>query len=311
VETLVGPDDVGRRLDVYLAERLGGSSRSRSRELIQRGEVKLNGASARPGVRLRVGDTVSHPASAGAPATAPSARPEPEPIPLTVLHEDADVVVLDKPTGMVVHPSPGHRTGTLVHALLARYPELRVAEGERPGIVHRLDKDTSGLMLVARHEAALRALQEEFRARRARKEYTLLACGALVPPSGVIEGPIGRHPRNRLKMAVIGAGRPASTAYEMMAEAPGYSLARARIHTGRTHQIRVHLASIHRPIAGDALYGGCEAPELARQFLHSSRLGIALPSGEWGEWESPLPSDLSRTLELLGLGEVGARERGV
>ncbi len=292
------PSDEGRRLDVFLASRLEGESRSSAQQLIASGGVLLNGRPARPSARLGPGDTVSVAlAGLGAPGPSPLV---PEDVPLDVVYEDEDVVVLDKPAGMVVHPSPGHERGTLVHALLARYPELGAEGGERPGIVHRLDRDTSGLMLVARHARAHRYLQDLLRERRVLKEYTLLCCGELSPPAATIEAPISRHPRDRLRMAVVSTGRPAVTEYRTLRALAGHTLASARPITGRTHQIRVHFASIVHPIAGDSLYGGCSAPGLRRQFLHSSRLELTLPSGRTCKWHSPLPPDLEATLAALG-----------
>ncbi len=299
----VEPSRAGERLDAYLAATLPGVSRSQASELIRTGAVLLNGVRAKPSTKVQAGDIVSLAGPLPAPA---QTRLEPEEIPLGVVYEDADVVVLDKAAGMVVHPSAGHETGTLVHALLARYPELRgeVTEpgsvaAQRPGIVHRLDKDTSGLMLVARNTRSLRYLQDAMRERRVLKEYTLLCCGALDPPSGRIDAPVGRHPTNRLRMAVVSNGRAALTEYETLESLGRYTLALARLHTGRTHQIRVHFSSVGYPLAGDSLYGKCTAPGLSRQFLHSSRLALELPSGRHAEWSSPLPSDLAECLATV------------
>jgi 23S rRNA pseudouridine1911/1915/1917 synthase len=249
-----------------------------------------------------LGDEVTVGRKHSAPAVA---HLEPEDIPLKIVYEDEDLVVIEKPAGMVVHPSAGHSSGTLVHALLARYPELRSGDArpgdeERPGIVHRLDKDTSGLMLVARTQHSLRYLQAAMHDRQVLKEYTLLCCGPLDPASARIEASIGRHPGNRLKMAVVSTGRPSVSEYETMQTLPQHTLTLARLHTGRTHQIRVHFASIGRPIAGDRLYGGCALPGLERQFLHASRLGLTLPGGKHVEWQSPLPEDLEKCLLAAG-----------
>lgn len=298
----VGPELAGERFDVYLAGSLPDLSRSRASELIRSGAALLNGVPAKPSARVQAGDLVSVVALPSTPRT----ELEPEDIPLQVVYEDSDLLVLDKPAGMVVHPSAGHETGTLVHALLARYPELRGAAwapGEaveqRPGIVHRLDKDTSGLMLVARNARSLRYLQDALRERRVLKEYTLLCCGAPSPPDGRIDAPVGRHPTNRLKMAVVSTGRQALTEYETRELLGPHTLMLARLHTGRTHQIRVHFAAIGHPLAGDALYGRCTAPLLERQFLHSSRLALVLPNGRHAEWSSPLPSDLAACLDAV------------
>ncbi len=293
----VTADQVGQRLDVYLAARLPNVSRSQVRTLLNSGGALVNGAAAKPATKLREGDIIR--VVVPLPAL-PGVRLEPEEIPLAVVYEDENLVVLDKPAGMVVHPSAGHATGTLVHALLARYPELGEEGSQRPGIVHRLDKDTSGLMLVARNLGTLHYLQNLLRERRVLKEYTLLCCGGLEPQQARIEAPIARDPGNRLRMAVVSHGRAAATEYHTVARLTSHTLARARLETGRTHQIRVHFAAIGRPLAGDALYGRCTAPLLERQFLHSSRLGLILPGGEYKEWRSPLPHDLQDCLRALG-----------
>lgn len=298
---VAGHEAVDQRLDRFLSAELG-VSRSQAQTAIRLGDVLLNGAQAKSSARTQPGDVVTVLRNHAPWAVPPL---EPEDIPLTVVYEDEHLVVIEKPAGMVVHPSAGHSSGTLVHALLARYPELRtrddrVGDGERPGIVHRLDKDTSGLMLVARTYDSLRYFQAAMRDREVLKEYTLLCCGTLVPASARIEAPIGRHPGNRLKMAVVSTGRSSLTEYETAQALPHHTLALARLHTGRTHQIRVHLASIGRPVAGDALYGGCVAQTLSRQFLHASRLGLVLPNGRRAEWHSALPADLAACLLALG-----------
>lgn len=285
----------GQRLDVAMANMVPDLSRSELKMLISEGKVHLNDHNVKPSTKVAEGDIVS----IAIPPRQASSVPVAEDIPLSVVYENSDVVVLDKSAGMVVHPSAGHESGTLVNALLARYPELGNSEEQRPGIVHRLDKDTSGLMLVARNKRALWYLQDELRKRRAHKEYTLLCCGTLRPPSGTIEAPIGRSPANRLKMAVVSTGREAWTGYETLETLGRFTLARAALHTGRTHQIRVHFASVGHPLAGDTLYGNCRVEGLKRQFLHSSRLVVRLPNGEQMEWTSPLPSDLQCVLDKL------------
>jgi 23S rRNA pseudouridine1911/1915/1917 synthase len=298
------PEDAGgQRFDVFVAAA-AGMSRTQARAAVEAGDALLNGTPARPSVKLRPGDAVALPS---APPPAGAGRElAAEDIPLDVVHEDSDVAVIDKPAGMVVHPAAGHDTGTLVHALLGRYPELRGEGGDRPGIVHRLDKDTSGLMLVARNARSMAFLQDALREHRVLKEYTLLCCGTVRPPRGSIEAPIGRHPANRLRMAVVSSGRAALTEYETVRTFPRHTLALARLHTGRTHQIRVHFASAGHPLAGDALYGACTAPALGRQFLHSSRLALTLPNGRPMEWRSPLPPDLARCLAAVTAGPPGA-----
>ncbi len=300
-----GPEAVDLRLDTYVSAKLG-ISRSQARSAILLGSVLLNGVRAKPSARIHSTDEVT----ALRPRPAPAASPlEPEDIALSVVYEDEHLVVIDKAAGMVVHPSAGHASGTLVHALLARFPELRTGDDrlvdhERPGIVHRLDKDTSGLMLVARTYDSLRYLQAAMRDRQVLKEYTFLCCGTLLPTSARIEAPIGRHPGNRLKMAVVSTGRSSLTEYETVQALPQHTLALARLHTGRTHQIRVHLASIGHAVAGDPLYATGvvrRGPDgLGRLFLHSWRLELLPPSGEQLlRLTAPLPPELQGVLDKL------------
>ncbi len=280
---------------MFLAEQIGQVSRSRVQALIGSGKVLLNGVPARASTRLRPRDVVQFPRSVPVEPVLPG----PENIPLSVVYEDMDLLVIEKPPGMVVHPSPGHASGTLVNALLARYPDIGKEGGQRPGIVHRLDKDTSGLMLIGRNAYSTQYLQDQLREHKVLKEYTLLCCGVLQPPTGRIEGPIGRDPRNPLRMGIVSSGREAVTSYETLAVRDNRSLVLARLHTGRTHQIRLHFSSVGHAIAGDSLYGRCEAPGLHRQFLHASRLALTLPDGRQMEWRSMLPADLRPTLDRL------------
>lgn len=292
----------GMRIDLFLAGARTDLTRSLVQAMLRAGAVALDGRGPAPSTRVRPGQVIRLPTAA--PAAAAGSHPEPEPVSFAVVYEDADVVVIDKPPGLVVHPAPGHESGTLVNGLLARYPELSSREGERPGIVHRLDKDTSGLIIVARNQAALHFLQGQMQRRQALKEYTLLCCGRLRRERGTLEGSIGRHPRDRKRMAVVSTGRAAVTEYEVQEVLGTYTLALARLATGRTHQIRVHFASAGHALAGDALYGGCECAGLSRQFLHSSRLALTLPSGANAEWTSPLPNDLAEVLSRLRAGRA-------
>ena len=230
-------------------------------------------------------------------------------IPLVLVYQDEHLLVVDKPPGMVVHPAPGHAAGTLVNALLARVPELAASDSPRPGIVHRLDRDTSGLILVARSEKVRRTLQQQFKERRVAKAYLALLHGHLQPAWGRIEAPIGRDPRHRQRMAVLAGGREAITEYHVREQfardvgpaAGHYSLVEAQPHTGRTHQIRVHFASIEHPVVGDAVYGrrGRSLP-LERQFLHAWRLSFQHPvTRNKMELEAPLPQDLEEVLAFL------------
>lgn len=293
------------RLDAYLAGRLPDLSRSRIVQLIAQGHVRVNGAVARKSQRPMPGDqiVVEVPAAERSELT-------PEPIPLNILHEDADLLVIDKAAGLVVHPAPGHATGTLVNALLHHVPDLAGIGGvRRPGLVHRLDKDTSGLMLVAKNERAHAKLSAALKRREIRRTYLVAAWGHLREPKIEVDAPIGRSPTHRQRMAVVQGGRPARTRFERLERWRAAELLRAELETGRTHQIRVHLLSIGHPVVGDAVYApGAErgvsgpdrrwAAELARrvgrQFLHAAGLRFAHPrTGEMLVFESPLPEPLA------------------
>ena len=236
---------------------------------------------------------------------------EPEAIPLSILYEDDDLIVLDKPAGLVVHPAPGHPRGTLVNALLHHAPGISVGGTNRPGIVHRLDKDTSGLMVVAKSDRALNALASQWEERSVGKGYVALAAGLVEPDEGTVDAPIGRDPNNRQRMAVVARGRQAVTHFDIRRRYDSASLLDVGIDTGRTHQIRVHLAFIGHPIAGDAVYGGpaqVDGVAVPRQFLHAARLRFRLPDGRESSFESPLPPDLRAVLdafEVLGRIAVG------
>jgi 23S rRNA pseudouridine1911/1915/1917 synthase len=239
----------------------------------------------------------------------PPVTPEllPEAIPLDILHEDADIIVVNKPAGLVVHPAAGHASGTLVNALLAHCPDLTGIGGEkRPGIVHRLDRDTTGVMVAAKNEVALRALVNQFRHRQVTKEYLALVWGHLAPPSGRAETLIGRSSRDRKKMsATPSSGRPAVTVYRTLEVFAGTSLLSVAIETGRTHQIRVHMAYLGHPVVGDAPYGRqrrdvLPVPVPARQMLHAFRLGLKHPrTGKDLTFEAPMPEDMRLLLETL------------
>jgi len=286
--TVVSP---GERLDKYIAEQCQ-ISRSYAQKLIDDGQVSVNGRSAKPSQKLDIGDKVV------ANIPPPSAISlTPEDIPLKVVYEDKDLIVVDKPAGLLVHPAAGQHTGTLVNAILARCPDLGEINGSiRPGIVHRLDKDTSGLMMVAKNEAAQRSLSRQIKQRSIKKVYLALVLGHLTPERGAIDAPIGRHPKDRKKMAVVSGGREARTEYRVLKYFADYTLVEAMPETGRTHQIRVHFAAIGHPIFGDHVYGK-RSPLLGRQFLHAHRLGFRLPSsGEFVEFTSELPLDLQEVL---------------
>lgn len=295
VDLEVQPDDAGTRLDQFLTAHLGGRTRSQIQRLIREGQVLLDRTAARPGTAVRAGDVVR----VDIPAPAP-ARPRPEALPLDVVHDDADLVVVNKPADMVVHPAAGHADGTLVNALLHHVRDLSGIGGElRPGIVHRLDRDTSGLMVVAKTQPAHQRLTEQLKDRAMLKEYLGVAVGLVTPASGVIDAPIARDPRHRQRMAVAAGGRIARTHYQTEAEMPDHTLLRLRLETGRTHQIRVHLAYQGYPLLGDRAYGKA-SPLLGRQFLHATRLGFRHPStGEWSEHHAGLPAELTTVVGIL------------
>ena len=283
------------RLDAWLAGRpalaASGLSRSRLHGLARAGSVTVNGEKARPAQRLRSGDVVL----VSVPPPQSLADLTAQDLPLSIIYEDAAVAVVDKPAGLSVHPGPGHPDGTLVNALLFHCPDIRGIGGElRPGIVHRLDRDTSGLLVVAKTQRAHQRLTEQMQQRVTLKEYRAVAVGIVTPDAGAIDAAIARHPYHRQKMAVVADGRPARTHYRTDAAINGHTLLTVRLETGRTHQIRVHLAHLRYPILGDAVYGRASGV-LGRQFLHAGRLGFYHPmTGEWSEYTAPLPDDLQR-----------------
>ncbi|HKP51442.1 MAG TPA: RluA family pseudouridine synthase [Chloroflexia bacterium] len=303
VEWRVSSSEAGERLDRAVAAHVEELSRSYAATLVESGALTLNGSPAtKPAQRIKAGDLLS----LAIPPPQPSGLVA-ENIPLKVIYEDEDLLVIDKAAGMVVHPAPGHSGGTLVNALLAHVPEIELDMGDeaRPGIVHRLDKDTSGLIVVAKRRAAHEALARQMSSRMMLKEYLAVVLGTLRPPSGVIDAPIARDPRDRQRMAIVTGGRPARTRYSTERELGRYTLVRATLETGRTHQIRVHMASTGHPILGDPVYGKRTLKDgaklgLVRQFLHAHRLGFTIPStGEWREFTSDLPEELQTALENL------------
>jgi 23S rRNA pseudouridine1911/1915/1917 synthase len=292
----VAEADAGTRLDRYLAQVRAGLSRTRAQALIARELVRVDGRVARASLALEAGQRVEVAPEAPA-ADAPPLRAEAIPVP--IIYEDDHLLVIDKPAGLVVHPAPGHQTGTLVNALLERLaPQADPGAAHRPGIVHRLDKDTSGLMVVARDEAAHTNLAAQMKAHTTIKRYLALVEGQMPVAEGVIEAPIGRDPRQRQRMALVsvaGGGREARTRFRVLGEARGRSLLELQLETGRTHQIRVHLAGVGHPVVGDATYGRPQAPRPPRQFLHAAHLEFAHPvTGAWLTFDAPLPPDLAR-----------------
>ena len=282
------------RLDKYLTQVLPQFSRAYLQRLIEQGSALVNGRKAKASQRLTMSDrvTVELPPSPG--------RPLPEPIPLTVIYEDEDIVVIDKPAGLTVHPAPGHPNHTLVNAVLAHCPGLTMNNDlMRPGIVHRLDKDTSGLTVIAKNDSAREYLAAQFKNRTVNKRYLVLVKGRLSPEQGVIEAPIGRDLHRRRRMTVVESGKQATTQYQVREYLDNYTLVEVSPLTGRTHQIRVHLSAIGCPVAGDSTYGTRSA-HLDRQFVHAYCLGFRLPSTKvYQEFSSPLAADLEQALECL------------
>jgi 23S rRNA pseudouridine1911/1915/1917 synthase len=289
--------DIGKRLDAFLHERLPQFSRSRLQSWIKSGLVLVNGAMLRSSYLLRGQDSISV-----TPGELPPLKAEAENLPLSILYEDDDVVAIDKPAGLVVHAGAGHTHGTLVNALLHHFGSLSSLNGDlRPGIVHRLDRDTSGVLIAARTDAAHQALALQFQTRQVEKIYLALVHGIPRPGKGRIMSPISRDPLRRTRMSTrSGAGRSALTDYRVIENFGNLSLLEVRIGTGRTHQIRVHLASLRHPVFGDCLYGAPAAPGFHRFFLHAHRLRFLSPStGKSIMVESALPAELSGLLASL------------
>ena len=315
-ELIVTEDQSGRRLDAYLAGNAPQITRSMFARLIEDGCVTVNGSAEKASYKVRAGDIISYSVPAPKPAHA-----QPEEIPLDIVYEDDDLIVIDKPKGMVVHPAPGAREGTLVNALLAHCKGLASVGGvERPGIVHRLDKDTSGVMVVAKNDAAYQSLQKQIQARTAERRYLALVWGDPKWTDAVVDAPIGRHPADRKKMAVIESSahrsRPAVTELHVLKRLGPMTLIEARLQTGRTHQVRVHSAYAHHPVVGDPVYSGNRRLEsggrefvqevnrligkLHGQALHAFRLGFDHPrTGERMEFTAPLPGDMQALVDFL------------
>jgi len=299
-EFTVSATDSGQRLDAVLGRVPELGSRSRGAELVRRGAVLVDGTRRAKSYLVTAGQSVV--------VTIPEEEPSelvPEALDVTILFEDEWLLVVDKPAGMPVHPSPGHDSGTLVHALLGR----GVAGGEsyRPGVVHRLDKDTSGLLVVAKDAEAHRKLVALMRDRGVQRRYLALVHGAVVAEQGTVEAPVGRDPRRRKAMTIGGsAAREARTHFHVLERFAEFTLLEVRLDTGRTHQIRVHLRGIGHPVAGDATYGWRDSLGVGRQFLHSARLVLTHPmTGEGLDLQSPLPTDLAAALDSVREGGSG------
>ncbi|MDP2919791.1 MAG: RluA family pseudouridine synthase [Dehalococcoidia bacterium] len=289
-------DQPGARLDKYLSEKCPELSRTQAQKLIEEGLVTVNGQLQKASYRLAAGAQVR----VRIPPPAPSHLIA-EDIPIPILYEDEDILVVDKPAGMTVHPAPGNPEHTLVNAILARLKNIPGGT-ERPGIVHRLDKDTSGVMVVAKNPAAHETLAAQFKGHTVTKVYLALVRGRLTPAEGIIEAHIGRDTGDRKKMAVAAEsrGRQARTRYKVLRYLDDYTYLEVMPETGRTHQIRVHLSAIGYPVVGDATYG-VKSPFLSRQFLHAHKLGFRLPlTGEYVEFTAALPPELERALKEIG-----------
>lgn len=297
-------NDVGKRLDVYVAER-GGITRSASAKLTERGAVKVNGVKMPKNYRLREGDTVD----IDFPEPVPD-RAEPENIPLDIVYEDDYLLIVNKPKGMVVHPAAGNPTGTLVNALLYHCgTSLSGINGViRPGIVHRIDKDTSGLLAVAKTDAAHVSLAEQISSHSFGRRYEAIINGHLRDESGTVDAPIGRHPVDRKKMAIVKDGKPAVTHYSVVSRLEKADHIALQLETGRTHQIRVHMASLGHPLLGDTVYGGgksrfevTHASLLSGQCLHAKTISFVHPiTGQFMKFDSALPEYFTECLRLLG-----------
>jgi len=312
----VSEKDQGKRLDQFLSEAGPNLSRSQAKKLVELQFIRLNEKPTKPSTHVKTGDRVS--------GVLPEPTPlslEPEALPLSILYEDSSIIVIDKPPAMVVHPAAGNPAGTLVNALIYHCKDLAGINGVlRPGIVHRLDKDTSGVMVVAKNDEAYRHLTKQFKNRTVEKVYLAVAHGTFGKEEGSIDSDIGRHPRERKRMSTrTKKGRSALTQWRVLERLKGLTLLEIFPKTGRTHQIRVHLASIGHPILGDPLYGRKGKPgaagdlqlrtcveRMGRQALHAHRLGFIHPrTGERVEFVSPLPQDLWEVLELLRLQTAG------
>ena len=300
----IGPDDVGVRLDAFLASRIEGWSRARLQRLIESEDVLVNGKISKPSYKLREHDELEVELISPAPTSF-----TPEAIPIEIVYEDDTFVVVNKPAGLVVHPAAGIHSGTLANALAYHFQQLPNATSVRPGIVHRLDRDTSGLLVVAKTEAALENLSDQFRARTVYKSYAALVHGRVNSDSGKIDQPLARDPSNRTRMAVVRGGRSALSLYRVNRRFNRFTLLDVELKTGRTHQIRVHLAWLKHPVVGDETYGGgrdntiqdprlkSQIRGLGRHFLHAEKLAFEHPAtGEGVLFHSPLPPELASLL---------------
>ena len=296
-------EEPAERLDAFLADYFADLSRSRLQKLIKEGLVKVNDQKVKPSQSLEIGDEVE----VFVPMATPVAVVA-EDIPLEVIYEDEDVIVINKPRGMVVHPAVGNYSGTLVNALMHHCKDLSGINGElRPGIVHRIDKETSGLIIAAKNDKAHRGLVEQWQTREVKRYYKALLHGSMGEPGGTVDAPIGRHPKDRKKMAVVPlTGRHAVTHYKVLERFAKYTLIEAKLDTGRTHQIRVHTHYLNHPVVGDIIYGpkGKSAVKIG-MLLHSASMEFRQPiTGEIIKLEAPVPQDFAEMLEKLRSGEI-------
>jgi 23S rRNA pseudouridine1911/1915/1917 synthase len=291
--------DGGARLDKFIVTRLPELSRAFAQQLIDEGFVRVNERARDANYRVRAGETIRVSVPPPQPTDA-----QPEQIPLAIIYEDEALIVINKPAGMVVHPAAGHAHGTLANAVLGYAPGLIIGNAERPGIVHRLDRDTSGLIVIAKTDDALKNLQQQFSGRTVHKTYLALAHGRVAVEQGKIDAPLARDPHDRKKFAVVNnaSARAAVTYFRVLQRMPEYTLLQVEPQTGRTHQIRVHLAFIHHPVVGDTIYNRTRNRlGLARQFLHAWRIEFAHPrTGARLEFSAPLPDDLREALQHAG-----------
>ncbi|MDP2645017.1 MAG: RluA family pseudouridine synthase [Desulfobacterales bacterium] len=306
--------DVGKRLDQVLSARISECSRALCASLIQNGNMRVAGCIKKPGYRVRLGDRIC--------GSIPPPEPvllEAEPIEIEILYQDDHLIAVNKPPGLVVHPAPGHRSGTLVNALLFHCPQLGAINAVlRPGIVHRLDKDTSGVMIVAKNQSAHNHLAAQFKSRKIHKEYSALVYGEMESAAGAVTRPIGRHPVHRKKMSVNSTKpRDAETLWQVEKRLAGVTLLKVNIKTGRTHQIRVHCAAINHPVVGDPVYGRAKLSpkmpgavltvlsQVSRQMLHARRIQLSHPvTGEYMTFEAPVPQDMLDVIEGCMINEL-------
>jgi 23S rRNA pseudouridine1911/1915/1917 synthase len=297
-------EDKDERLDVFVTAALPEYSRGYVQTLIEQGHVLVDGQQRKAKFKMTPGQVVT--------VTIPPTEEEeiiPEPIPLEIVYEDRDLLVIDKPAGLVVHPAPGHPRGTLVNAVVHHAPDVALAGSNRPGIIHRLDKDTSGLIAVVKTDRGRNALVPQWENRTVEKGYITLVHGVIEPDEATVDAPIGRDPAQRQRMTAIRTGRPAVTHFRVLERFKDSTLLDVDIETGRTHQIRVHLAFIGHPVIGDMIYGRYDSVEgipVFRQFLHAARLSFTLPDGERVSFTAPLPRDLQTVLDLLRQVDRGA-----